>query len=92
VVKEKKKEEMEEMKFTIRGKIYDISAEDIINAVKNIEPEPFTGKRKYYIIIDNKRYPIKQVIGYTLKLPRAAFTAMDAYRILTKLGFEVKEI
>ena len=80
------------MVFTVRGKRFDIEKDDIINAAKDMEPEPLTGKRKYYIEINGKRYPIKQVISLVTGLPRIAFTAMDAYRILTKLGFEVKEI
>ena len=80
------------MVFTIRGKRFDIEKDDIINAVKDVEPEPLTGKRKYYIEINGKKYPIKQVISLVTGLPRIAFTAMDAYRILAKLGFEVKEI
>ena len=80
------------VKFTVRGKVFDISKEDVINAVRGVEPEPLIGKRKYYVEIDGKEYPIKQVVGLVLGLPRIAFTAMDAYRILTKLGFEVKEV
>ena len=78
--------------FTIRGKQFNIEREDVINAVRNVEPEPLTGRRKYYVEINGKKYPIKQVIGSVTGLPPIAFTAMDAYRILTKLGFEVKEI
>jgi len=78
--------------FTIRGKRFNIDKDDVINAVKDVEPEPLTGRRKYYVEINGKKYPIKQVISLVTGLPRIAFTAMDAYRILTKLGFEVKEI
>ena len=80
------------VKFTIRGKVYDVSRDDVINAVKDVEPEPLTGRRKYYVEINGKQYPIKQVVGLVTSLPRIAFTAMDAYRIFTKLGFEVKEL
>ena len=78
--------------FTIRGRRFDIEKDDIINAVRGVEPEPLTGRRKYYVEINGRKYPIKQVIGLVTGLPRVAFTAMDAYRILTKLGFEVKEV
>jgi len=78
--------------FTIRGKQFDIERDDVINAVKNVEPEPLTGRRKYYVEISGRRYPIKQVVSLVTGLPPIAFTAMDAYRILTKLGFEVKEV
>lgn len=50
------------------------------------------GNRKYYIEFEGEKYPIKQVIAEVTGLPRVAFTAMDAYRILTKLGFDVKEL
>ncbi|RLE97282.1 MAG: hypothetical protein DRJ63_09380 [Thermoprotei archaeon] len=80
------------VKFIIRGRVYDITREDIINAVRNVEPEPLTGKKKYYVEINGRQYPIKQVISLVTGLPRIAFTAMDAYRILTKLEFEVKEL
>ena len=78
--------------FTIGGKVYYVTREDVINAVKNVKPESLTGKRKYYVEINGKQYPIKQVLSLVTGLPRIAFTSMDAYRILTKLGFEVKEL
>jgi len=80
------------VKFTLRGKVYDVTREDVINAVKNIEPEPIVGRRKYVVKIGGKLYPIKQVVSLLLDLPRIAFSAGDAYRILTKLGFEIYEI
>jgi len=78
--------------FTIKGKVYYITREDVINAIKDVEPDPLTGKRRYYVEINGKQYPIKQVLSLVTELPRIAFTSMDAYRILTKLGFEVKEL
>jgi len=78
------------VKFTLRGAVYDIGKDDVFKAVEGVEPEPFTRRSKYYVEMDGRRYPIKQVIGLVTGLPRVAFTAMDAYRILTRLGFEVK--
>jgi len=78
--------------FTIRGDKYDIEKEDILKILQNLEPEEMTGNRKYYIEFRGKKYPIKQVIAAVTGLPRVAFTAMDAYRILTKLGFDVEEL
>jgi len=78
------------VKFTIRGVVYDIERNDVLKTLKGVEPEPFTRRSKYYVEVDGKKYPIKQVIGLVTGLPRVAFTAMDAYRILTRLGFEVK--
>ena len=78
--------------FTIGGNKYDIKKEDIIRILASLKPEEMTGNRKYYIEFGGEKYPIKQVIAEVTGLPRVAFTAMDAYRILTKLGFDVKEL
>jgi hypothetical protein len=78
--------------FIIRDKSYDISREDIEKVLENLDPEPLRGRAKYYIEYKGGRYPIKQVISAVTGLPRIAFTASHAYRILTKLGFEVKQL
>jgi len=78
--------------FTIGGTKYDITKEGILKALSTLVPEEMTGNRRYYIVFEGKKYPIKQVIAAVTGLPRVAFTAMDAYRILTKLGFDVKEL
>jgi hypothetical protein len=78
--------------FTIRGRTFNVSREDIERILENLDPEPLRGRAKYYIEYKGKMYPIKQVISAVTGLPRVAFTAMHAYRILTTLGFEVKEL
>ena len=80
------------MVFTIRGRTFNISREDVERVLEKLDPEPLRGRAKYYIEYRGKRYPIKQVISAVTGLPRVAFTAMHAYRILTALGFEVKEL
>jgi hypothetical protein len=77
--------------FTIRGKTFNISRKDVEHVLEKLNPEPLRGRAKYYIEYRGKRYPIKQVVSAVTGLPRVAFTAMHAYRILTALGFEVKE-
>ena len=74
-------------KFTIAGKTYSITADDIMSEMKDKEPEAI---RNYYVEIGNKKFPIKQVLSETLGLVKIGFTSMDAYRVLMKLGFEVK--
>lgn len=74
------------MKFIIKGKNYETAMENIINSMKNIDPEPV---KIHYIKIGNKEYPIKQVISETLNIPRISFTSMYAYNILEKLGFKI---
>jgi len=78
--------------FTIRGRTFNISREDVERVLEKLDPEPLRGRAKYYIDYRGKRYPIKQVISAVTGLPRVAFTAMYAYRVLSALGFEVKEL
>jgi len=78
--------------FTIRGRTFNISREDVERALEKLDPEPLRGRAKYYIDYRGKRYPIKQVISAVTGMPRVAFTAMHAYRVLSALGFEVKEL
>jgi hypothetical protein len=78
--------------FTIRGRIFNVSREDVERVLEKLDPEPLRGRAKYYIEYRGRRYPIKQVVSAVTGLPRVAFTAMHAYRILTALGFEVKEL
>jgi len=75
--------------FVLRGKNYRSSKQEVEAALKKVEPESV---RKYYIEVDGKRYPIKQPIELVTGLARIAYTAMDAYRILSRLGFEIKQI
>jgi len=80
------------MRFTIGGRDFDITYQDVIKVLEKIDPEPLKGRAKYYIEYKGKKYPIKQVIAEVTGLPRVAFTAKYAYNILTKLRFDVKEI
>jgi hypothetical protein len=83
---------MKPVTFTIKGKTFTLTKEDVEKALEGLEPEPLSGRAKYYIEHKGRRYPIKQVLAATTGLPRLGFTAMHAHRILTELGFEVKEL
>ncbi|MGQ4890884.1 MAG: hypothetical protein ACP6IP_00150 [Candidatus Njordarchaeia archaeon] len=77
---------------TIKGKEFTIHLKDVEAALEKVEPEPLKGRAKYYIEYRGRKYPIKQIVAEVTGLPRVAFTARDAYDILTDLGFEVKEL
>lgn len=76
------------MKFVIRGRQFDLSREDIEASLKDIEPE---GRSKYQVMINGKAYPIKQVLSRATCLAPIGFTSQDAYRILSRLGYEIKQ-
>jgi len=78
--------------ITIRGKTYTLTRKDVEDVLRKLEPEELRGKAKYYIEFEGMKFPIKQVVAEVTGLPRVAFTAMHAYSVLTKLGFDVKEV
>lgn len=80
------------MQFKIRANNYEIDRHKIIEATKEVTPNPTDGRHKHYVEISGLKYPIKQPIHLVTGLPYIAFTAQDAYRILTKLGFEVHDL
>lgn len=80
--------EMKLKEYTIRRKTYKTSKEEIIKAMKGEDPKPID---THFVIINNKRFSIKQVIEKALKIPLMGFTTMDAYRILENLKFEIHQ-
>ena len=79
------------MEFTHRGRRYRVERDEVVEAMRGEEPEEATQKHRYYVKIGDNEYPIKQIITKAVKLPKAGFTSMDAYRILERLGFEIIE-
>ena len=77
------------MEFFIGGKKIELTREKVEEVLERLEPEPI---KKYYIEYKGEKYPIKQVISAATGLPRVSITPRQAYRILIKLGFEVKEL
>ena len=80
------------MEFIIRGRRYVIDKERVIQAVKGAAPKITDWRSKYCVEISGKHFPIKQPIHNVTGLPYIAFTAMDAYRILRKSGFEIHNL
>lgn len=76
------------MEAKISNKTREITKEKILHTLNGIVPLHIY---KYYIIIYDKKFPIKQIIAETLKISPMAFTSQQAYKILQKLGFDIKE-
>ena len=75
--------------FILRGNSYRSSKEEIEKVLKKVEPDRVI---THYIEVDDRRYPVKQPIELITGLPRIAYTSMDAYRILSRYGFEIKQV
>jgi hypothetical protein len=74
------------MRFTLRGQEFDVSSTDVIDAAKSIAPGRI---QKYSIVIEEMRYPIRQILSLITGLRPIEITSQDAYRILSKLGFTI---
>jgi len=75
------------MEFTLGGKKVFLTKKDVETSLRNVTPEPV---KKYSVRIGDRLYPIKQVVSLAAGVPGVAFISTDAYRVLTRLGFDVK--
>ena len=79
------------MNFTLRGTALSITRADILTATRDVPPTPIDGRNKYFVELHGRRFPIKQVLRAVTGLPKVGFTAQDAHRILSRLGFDIFE-
>jgi hypothetical protein len=63
---------------------FELRASQIERAMQDVLPDPL---RDHYVVVCQRRYPPKQVLGRITGLDRADFTTHHARRILTGLGF-----
>lgn len=76
----------------MRFRKYTISREDVLKNTKDLVPEEFDGRYKYYVELHGKKFPVKQAVQSATGLNKGEFISMDANRILKKLGFTVREV
>ena len=79
------------MRFNIFGQDHLITREKVIEGAKGRAPEPRDGRHRYFVNLEGRRYPIKQLLANATGLSNSEFTAQYAQRILRKLGFTVEE-
>ncbi|MYD86424.1 MAG: hypothetical protein F4Y14_09775 [Acidobacteria bacterium] len=79
------------MDFQVRRRRFRITREDILGAAQHELPHSGDGRNKYFVALRGQPYPIKQVVRLATGLPLAGFTAQDAHRILSRLGFDIAE-
>ncbi len=79
------------MDFQIRGTRFFITQQDVLNAARSEPPNSGDARNKYFVTLHGEPYPIKQVVRLVTALPLVGFTAQDAHRILSRLGFDISE-
>jgi hypothetical protein len=75
------------IQFRLAGKGYILSYDDVCAKVAFIPPKP---TEKYFITINHRPYPPKQVLELALRVPSANFTTAAANAILRRLGFQIE--
>ena len=73
----------------IRGVEYELTREEVLRTAERLVPEPI---KHWYVEIERKTFPPKQIISEALKLERLDFTTDDAKRFLEKLQFQLGRI
>jgi hypothetical protein len=68
----------------IAGKSFLLHGGDVRRALRQVEPEPIAS---HFVVVDERRFPPKQVISAVTGLDRADFTTHQARRTLMRLGF-----
>ena len=76
-------------RFILRKTPYEYTKEDFERDLIGLEPESI---RQYYVEINGKKFPPKQVIAHVLRLGKVEFTTMDAANILRRLGFRLHHL
>ena len=79
------------MRFVLGGKGYELDFEAVAEAAKQVVPDDIDGRHKYYVVIGDRRIPVKQLFAEATGLRRAEFITDDAFRIFRKLGLEIHE-
>lgn len=71
-------------KVSVAGRSFALRASQVERSMRAVLPEPL---KDHFVVIGQRRYPPKQVLGEITGLDRAEFTSHHARRILTGLGF-----
>jgi hypothetical protein len=75
---------MAETRVRIGGRAFELRPDLVERSMRTVLPEPITS---HFVVINERRYPPKQVIARLTGLDRADFTTHHARRVLMRLGF-----
>jgi hypothetical protein len=74
------------MTARVAGADFELDSTSVERALAGADPEPI---REHYVVINQRRYPPKQVLATVTGLDRGDFTTHQARSILRRLGFGV---
>ena len=79
----------QEFRFTVGGRSFSLTREDIESKLKSVQPEQV---RQYCVTVNKKEYPVKQALEVSAGLLRSGFTTQDAIRVLRKFEFQIRKV
>jgi Holliday junction resolvase-like predicted endonuclease len=74
------------VRFILNGERFELSADDVRNQLRNVEPEP---AQQLGVRVNGRLYPVKQAFELATQVRRSSFTSHVAQRHLAALGFEL---
>lgn len=80
------------MEFVIGKRKVELTKEKVVEVLRGLQPEPLRGRAKYYVELDGKKYPVKQVMAAVTGLSKESFSTEQAMKVLKALGFDVKDL
>ena len=79
--------QLNELQVTNRGKTFNLSRAGVEASLTNVRPERVT---KYGVEAHGREYSLLQAIATATGTPRIEGSTVNAYRILQRLGFEIR--
>ena len=77
---------MDETEFTMNGQAHRLTRAAVLKAMRGQIPGRI---QTYAVDVEGVRFPVKQVLAQSLRVPVTTFVSTRAQDILTKLDFEV---
>ena len=74
------------VRFTISGKRFSLSRDQVEKAMFGVEPEP---TKLHAVQVGRQLFPVKQALSHVTGLDRLDFQSMDARRVFRRLGFKL---
>jgi len=81
------------MEFVIGKRKVELTKEKVVEVLRGLQPEPLRGRARYYVELDGRKYPVKQVVWRRSRASqRSRSRTEQAVKVLKALGFEVKDL
>ena len=67
------------MEFTIGKRKVELTKEKVVEILKGLEPEPLRGRARYFVELNSRKYPVKQVMAAVTGLSKESFSKQNRW-------------